>query len=485
METYSISYDSLLILSILAFITPILVNSIKIFKIPVVVAEILLGILFGKSFLNLIGNDIWIQFLSTFGLAYLMFLSGLEVDFSMIKNKSSKKMLVNPLMLACILFFISLGVSYYGSIILYNHGLIDNVYLMVWIIAAAAPGIIIPVLKEKRILNTVYGQTLLVFTIISEFSCLLFLTVSVSIMSSGVSYKNFLFLTVFIAFFVIYRIITSLLKKFTFAAPSLTSLHIRVRAAFALILTLVTLSHKVGTEIIIGSFLAGVIFSLITDRTKEELKSKLDVIGYGFLIPIFFIMVGVNLDISSLFKSPKSLLMIPLLLLVVLLVKLIPSMILTFIYGIRKGVAAGILLSSQLSLMIVGAQIALHANMINETLYSALVLTTILSCLLFPPIFDKLYKYKPEDIENESVLNKVQVKEIIPLNYEFFNKRLKDIPFPEGCKIFLIVRKNNEILPDGNTKIIEGDKLIAVGFPESIDITEKMFGAVEEVSMKI
>lgn len=480
METSTISYDSLLILSILAFITPILVNSIKSFKIPVVVAEIVVGIIIGKSFLNLIGNDIWIQFLSTFGLAYLMFLSGLEIDTDMIKQPNTKNKLLNPLFLGFFLFFISIIVSYFGAVFLYNKGLIDNVYFIVWILAASAPGIVIPFLKEKKIIGTVYGQTLLIFTLASEFVCLIFLTISTSIASVGFSYKNFLFLTVFIAFFLIYKFISSITKKFSFSTPSLTSLHIRVRAAFALILILVTISSKVGSEIILGSFLAGVIFALIADRTKEELKSKLDVIGYGFLIPIFFIMVGVNLDITALFHSPKALMVIPLLLLIILLVKIVPSIVFTFIYGVRKGIAAGVLLSSQLSLMIVASQIAFNAGLINQSLYSSFILTTILSCLLFPPIFDKLYPGKHEELNNESILNRVQIKEIIPLNTHLFNKCLKDIDFPDGCRIFLIVRNAKEILPDGNTVILENDKLVAVGFLESIERVEKIFSCVQE-----
>ncbi len=216
MEPKIISYDSLLILSVLAFLTPILVNSIKGFKIPVVVAEIILGIIIGKSFLNLIGDDIWIQFLSTFGLAYLMFLSGLEIDAGMIKQPSQKNRIMNPLFLGAGLFGISLVVSYFGAQVLHSQGLVNNSFVMIWIIAAAAPGIVIPVLREKKIMNTVYGQTLLIFTIISEFVCLLFLTVSVSISSTGLSYKSFLFITVFLAFFLIYRLTNLCYKKVQF-----------------------------------------------------------------------------------------------------------------------------------------------------------------------------------------------------------------------------------------------------------------------------
>ncbi len=182
------------------------------------------------------------------------------------------------------------------------------------------------------------------------------------------------------------------------------------------------------------------------------------------------------MNISSIIQSPGSLLAIPLLLLIILITKLVPSLFLTAVYGFRKGLAAGVLLSSQLSLMIVGAQLALHTGFISNSLYSSLILTIILSCLIFPPIFDKLYPGKPEESADSSILDRVQIKEIIPVNSELFNKKLRDINFPDGCRIFLIVRGNQEVLPDGNTEILSGDKLVAVGFPESMKTVDRIFG---------
>ena len=467
----NINYDSLLIISIFAFITPLIINYFKRFKIPFVVGEILVGMIIGKSFLNLVHDDIWISFISHLGLAYLMFLSGLELDFDKINVKSEKKKVIRRIIMCTFMFLISLLVSYISSSLMYKFGIIKNVPFITILLTASAPGLLVPFLKERGILNTNYGQTILIFSLISEFVCLISLSIISSTMINGLSYKSFLFLILFLASLLIYKIIKRFSHILDLSASAFSRLHIGVRAAFALMLVLVTISQKIDTEVVLGSFLAGIIFTFILDKEKEELKYELDIIGYGFLIPIFFIMVGVNIDLSSIFEEPRALLYIPVFLFVIFIVKLIPSLFMTFMFGYNKAIASGVILSSQLSVLIVGAQMAFNLGIMESSNYSAFVLIVLISCVLFPICFDKIFRYENIDKMENNIENKISIMEIIPLNPVLYNKTLKELKFPSNFRIFEIIRDGVEFLPDGDTKILKGDRLIIAGLTSNIEET--------------
>jgi trk system potassium uptake protein len=283
----AINFQSILIISLLAFVTPLIINFIKRVNIPFVVGEIFVGIIVGKTFLNVVHEDIWILFLSNLGLAYLMFLSGLEIDFSQFSSKKDNKT-VKQLVICIFMFIISLVISYFLSIFLVKLNIITNVYFSTFMLTATAPGLLLPVLKERNLLNSDYGQTLLIFSLICEFLCLISITILSTFVDSGLSYKNFLFTILLLVAFLIYMFIKRALPRLPLMAENFSGLHIEVRAAFALIIILVSVSQALDTEIVMGSFLAGVIFSLISVHNREYLKEKLDIIGYGFLTPIFF-----------------------------------------------------------------------------------------------------------------------------------------------------------------------------------------------------
>jgi len=391
-----VHYDSFLILSVLAFLTPILIYSIRKIRIPYVVGEILIGIIIGKSFLNIIENDPWIHFLGNLGLAYLLFLTGLEIDFEnfQYKNNSTKHGIY--ILLYCLgIFVLSLAVSWIFAYRLYGPNINPTLFFTI-LLASSAPGLLMPILKEKSLFKTEYGQIMFIFSLVCEFVCLIGLTVTSQAILSGLSIKSFFFLLVFLLSFLIYRLLSKYIDQFNLTFDTFEGLHLRVRAAFALILVLVTVSDKVGTEIILGSFLAGLIFSAITKTNRGKLLYKLDIIGYGFLIPIFFMMVGVNLDMRSVVENPSALLKIPFYLMIFFSVKFIPFFSLVKKLGFFKTVGAGFLTASQLSLMIIGSQMAYNIKLIDTAEYTALILATVISCIIFPMIFDHM-----QDIEFE------------------------------------------------------------------------------------
>ena len=263
------------------------------------------------------------------------------------------------------------------------------------------------------------------------------------------------------------------MKKHDFSSPSFKNLHLMVRAAFALILILVAIAQKLNTEIVLGSFLAGLIFSLLIGKAKEEISHQLEIIGYGFLIPIFFIMVGANVNLRVVFTNPSVLITVVVLTLIFFIVKLIPCILLKKKFGFKDALACSMILTPQLSLVIVAAQMALEFDYITNIEYSAFIMTTIVSCIIFPIIFDKLtHKNDGNIIESKEMI----IREVVFSSISLEEKALKDCKFPSGCRVFSITRNEQEFMPNANTKLINGDLIILAGEKNKVYETMDVLG---------
>lgn len=459
----SINYQSILIISVLAFATPIIINIFKKVKIPYVVGEIIVGLIVGKSFLNLVHDDTWVLFLSNLGLAYLMFISGLEIDFSQFKAGYSKKKNIKNLFISVAMFVVSLGISFGISLVLFKFNFINHVLFFTFLLPATAPGLLVPFFKERKLLETDFGQTLLIFSVICEFICLIAITFISSGMSDGLSYKSFLFIIVLAVAALLYVIGKRMIGKRKFSIENFGGLHMEVRASFAVTIILVAVSQAVGAEIVFGSFIAGIIFSIISGRVRDDLKDKVDIIGYGFLVPIFFIEVGVNIDIKDVFNNPVMLFLIPGILLIFFVIKFFPSLLLARSFGIKKAVSSSFILSAQLSLMIVGLQISRTLNIIGEANYSIFIFAVIISCLLFPALFDNTFSDEGLIRKRPPALDKICIRETVLTNEITCGKPLKSIEFPPNCRIFMIIRDGEELIPTGDTVLNKGDILLIAG----------------------
>lgn len=390
------SITSLVIVIMIAFITPILLHRLKMNYIPVVVAEIIMGLIIGKSGLNIVHEDAWLGTLSTLGFLFLMFLSGLEIDFTAFsgskkKGKESEKKEPNTFVAASIvfvgIFIASLGLSY----IFVLAGFIENVLLMTLIISTISLGVVVPTLKDAHLMKTNIGQIILLVAVIADLVTMILLAVFVSLYDGGEG-NTWLLLVLFAAGVGLYFIGRTFKNRKFIATLSTGTTQIGTRAVFALIILLVAISETVGAENILGAFLAGVLVSLLAP--DQEMVHKLDSFGYGFLIPIFFVMVGVELDIWSLFSDEKLLLLIPLLLIALFLSKIIPVFVLKRWYDNKTVLASGFLLTSTLSLVIAAATIGERMEMITPQMSGTLILVAVISSVLSPIMFQKLFPKK-------------------------------------------------------------------------------------------
>ncbi|KIL23603.1 hypothetical protein C2W58_02153 [Bacillus pumilus] len=389
------SVSSLVVVIIVAFFTPLLLHRFKL-TIPVVVAEIIMGLIIGKSGLQLVvEHDAWLDTLSMLGFIFLMFLSGLEIDFSSFESKKKARELPNGLKepntfkAATIVFLGVFSISFILSYAFVLAGFIQNAFLMTLIISTISLGVVVPTLKEEKLMQTNIGQIILLVAVIADLVTMILLAVFSSIYGDGTG-NMWLLLLLFAAGILLYLFGRVFKTKSIFQSMSKGTVQIGTRAIFTLIIVLVALSESLGAENILGAFLAGVLVSLLSPN--KELVQQLDSFGYGFLIPIFFVMVGVDLNIWALFKDPAIMIMIPLLFIALLISKLIPILYLKKWYDMKKVIGSGFLLTSTLSLVIAAATIGERLGVIDHKMSGALILVAILTSILTPVWFKALFK---------------------------------------------------------------------------------------------
>ncbi|HCX1880397.1 TPA: monovalent cation:proton antiporter family protein [Staphylococcus aureus] len=392
---------SLVIVVLAAFLTPIIVNRLNINFLPVVVAEILMGIVIGNSFLNIVERDSILNILSTLGFIFLMFLSGLEIDFKAFKKDKRARQGQNDdessipghLNLALTVFAFIMIISILLAYVFKWLGLVDDVLLMVIIISTISLGVVVPTLKEMNIMRTTIGQFILLVAVLADLVTMILLTVYGAINGQGGS--TIWLIGILVVFTTISYILGVQFKRMSFLQKLMDgTTQIGIRAVFALIILLVALAEGVGAENILGAFLAGVVVSLL--NPDEEMVEKLDSFGYGFFIPIFFIMVGVDLNIPSLIKEPKLLIIIPILIVAFIISKLIPVMFIRRWFDMKTTIASAFLLTSTLSLVIAAAKISERLNAISAETSGILILSAVITCVFVPIIFKKLFPVPDE-----------------------------------------------------------------------------------------
>lgn len=385
---------SLVIVLIVALVTPLVLDRLRISFMPIVIAEIIMGLIIGKSGLDLIQGGPWLETLSTLGFIFLMFLSGLEIDFSAFKSSGKKIVLPNGkqepnrLWISTIIFMAIFVISVALSYLFVWIGLVEDPLLMTIIISTISLGVVVPTLKEANIMKSGIGQIILLIAVIADLVTMILLAVFVSLQGEE-SGNMWLLLILFVAGVLLYLVGRLYKNNPLVERLSAGTAQIGTRAIFTLIIVLVGLSETLGAENILGAFLAGTLVSLL--NPKPEMVRQLDSFGYGFLIPIFFVMIGVELDLWSLLQNKELLLLIPFLMAAFFISKIIPLFILRKWYDTKTVLASAFLLTSTLSLVIAAAKIAERMNVITPEMSGTLILVAVITCIITPILFKKWF----------------------------------------------------------------------------------------------
>ena len=370
---------SIIIISLAVFIVPILSRYLK---IPSVVGEILFGIAIGKSGIGLILSGEWLSFLAHFGFLLLMFLSGFEIDFEYLEKQGRKQVVF-----ALFIFLCTVLLAYLFS------ALMGFGFYMTLILSTTSLGLAIPTLRESELSKSLLGQNIILAAIIADFLTLFGITIYSLFYQYGFSWKipkiGLIFVFGILVLWLLKLLAWWYPERFVRLLKGEDPAETGVRASLALLFVFVGVSGILGIEPILGAFLGGMLFASLF-RNRGVLEEKLMGFGYGFLIPIFFIHVGINFDLRVLLDW-QIFLNAAVLFLVAWTVKIIPSLLFRF-NGLTWGecLSSGILLSARLSLIIAAASIGLKLNLINSQIHSSIILLAILTSSLAPILFKKI-----------------------------------------------------------------------------------------------
>jgi Kef-type K+ transport system membrane component KefB len=380
----NISFNGLLIVSLIAVAAPILVATVRWLKVPSVVLEIVAGIVVGPSGLGWVKVDEPIKILSLVGLAFLLFLAGLEIDLMRLKGHLMRLALAG--FGVTVILGTAAGVGFHAL------GWVHSPFFLAVTLAATSLGLVVPVLKDAGQSESQLGQLTIAGASVADFGAVILLSLFFS-QSNGSTTSKLITLAAFVV--AVVAIAVALLR----AGRSVrlgavlhrlqdTTAEIRVRIAVALLIGFVALAAKVGLETILGAFIAGAVLNAVDRDTMShpQFRAKLDAVGYGFLIPVFFVTSGLQFDLKALTGSPSALVRVPLFLLALLIVRGVPAVLYVRTVGRRGAVLAGFLQATSLPFIVTATTIGVAIHAVRPVTAAALVTAGLLSVVLFPPI---------------------------------------------------------------------------------------------------
>jgi Kef-type K+ transport system membrane component KefB len=365
------------------------------FPFPVVVIELLLGIVIGPEVLDIAHVNDFTNFFGALGLGMLFFFAGYEIDFERIRGW--------PLQVAVLGWGLSLTIAYGVGGLLVAAGAVVSLLYTGSAMATTAIGTLIPILRDAGELRTRFGTYLLAAGAIGEFGPILLVTL---VLSTTHPFSHALILLAFVALAVVTGVVairgatagwTALERTFE------TSTQLAIRMTVVLLAALIALAYQLGLDLLLGGFVAGMITRLaLHDRELTIFESKLAAIGYGFLIPFFFILSGMKFDVDSLFESATALLKLPMFVALFFLVRGTPALLLyrRALPG-RDRLALAFYSSTELPLVVAITAVATATHHMRTSTASALVGAAIVSTIVYPLVALRLRRGRAVDIEPE------------------------------------------------------------------------------------
>jgi Kef-type K+ transport system membrane component KefB len=374
-----VDFQALVIIGAVAVLAPLVVDLPPRLRLPVVVAELGFGIVIGPDVLDLVEVDDLIDFLSQLGLAFLFFLAGLEIDLGRIRGR--------PLKLATGGWLLSIALAFGIAGLLHATGyIVSELYLGV-ALSTTALGVLMPILRDLGELETRFGTFSVAAGALGEFGPILAIALLLSGESFGVS-------AILLVIFTLAALLAAVLTL-RFQPPRLvsalqrtmhSSAQLPVRLSILILLALVYLASREGLDLLLGAFAAGIIVGLVSkSEDAEPLRIKLEGIGFGFFIPIFFVVSGIEFDLDALLDDPSSLLRVPLFLVLFLVVRGLPALLLY-----RRDLSRAerwplaLLSSTALPLVVAITTIAVEAGQMRPENAAALVGAGMLSVFIYP-----------------------------------------------------------------------------------------------------
>jgi Kef-type K+ transport system membrane component KefB len=376
------SLTNLLVVSVVAFAAPFLLGLFPSVRLPSVVLEIVAGIVVGPSVLGLAEDDQAVSVVALLGLTFVLFLAGLEIDLRKLRGPVARVSALGFVLSFAIAVVVALGLS--------AAGLADTPLLVAVILCATSLGVLVPVLKDAGQIATTFGQLIIAAASIADFGAIILLTILFS-GEGGTGATLLLLGSLFALAVVVLLVITGAERSARIRADLLrlqdTTAQIRVRAALALFVGFAAVAEQLGLEAILGAFVAGAIISLAdADQvmTHPDFRRKLEAIGFGFFIPVFFVTSGLRFDLPALTASASNLAMVPVFLLALLVVRGVPAVLYRRVLGGSRAAIAGLMQATSLPFIVAATGIGMELDLLDAATGAALVGAGLLSVLLFP-----------------------------------------------------------------------------------------------------
>jgi Kef-type K+ transport system membrane component KefB len=382
----TVHFTNLLIVVAVGFLAPLVLGFFPRVRLPSIVLEIVLGIVIGPSGLGWIEPDLAVSILALVGLAFLLFLSGLEIDFERLRGRL--------LRLTSLGFAVSFAIAIVLGLGLKAGGFVKSPLFVAIALVASSVGVIVPVLKDSGTSTSNFGQLVIAAASIAEFGSIILLSLFFSGKGSTSTAGTLILLggfglVVLLVGLAIAGVEHSLSLDRVLRRLQDTTAEIRVRAAFVLLIGFTALADTVGFETILGAFAAGALLSLI-DRDKAmthpELRVKLEAIGFGVFIPVFFVASGVRFDVHALLASASTVARVPLFLLAIYLARGLPALLYVGLLGRSRSLIAGVLQSTSLTFIVAATQIGLGLGVVSRASAAGLVAAGLLSVAISPTV---------------------------------------------------------------------------------------------------
>jgi len=377
MESYR---TELFFIALAAALAPFLSRLPQRLRTPVVVMEILLGMVIGPQILNLSSPDGLISMLGELGLSFLLFMVGIEIELAQFRGKLLT-LAVSGWVLSFVLAMISM---------LYLHaiGLIHVPPVLAAVaLSTTALGIVAPILRDSENIDEDFGKLLLSAAAMGEFGPLMVITFALIPTHSTVWHTLFMLAFLGITFLVIdmaIRVRSSPWMDLV-SETMRTSDYLPVRICIAVQALLVALATKFGINVVIGAFAAGLVVNLCTeDQDTKDLKQNLNAIGYGFLIPFFFISAGMRFDISALWSTPLVPVQITALLILLILIRGAPIMLYGKLLAPPQKLPFALYSATGLPLIVIVSEIGVSSGLMSPDKGAILVCAGMISVILFP-----------------------------------------------------------------------------------------------------
>ena len=378
-----ISFNSVLIIAGISVLVPAVLGLLPRLPVPGAVLEVIAGVVVGPSVLNWVRIDAPVQVLSDLGLGILLFLAGLEIDIERLRGPLAR--------LAGLAFGVSAALGLLCGFLFWLAGRETRPILIGIILMSTSAGLLLPLLKDAGEAGTEFGQLIMTAAALAEILPILLLSLLFSAAAKTPG-DQLVSLAIFLSLLVLIGLVVAEVRRLRRLDRLLNYLdkrsgQLRVRAALTLALGCGVLAFRFGFASILGAFAAGLLVRVIELSGREpnrDFLAKLEGIGFGFLIPIFFISTGVAFQLKGLVAHPAALAEVPLFLLALLFVRGVPAVLYVRAVGRRHAAAGGLLQATTLTFVIVATEIGLETGKLTQATAAALVAAGLLSAALFP-----------------------------------------------------------------------------------------------------